>query len=63
MSLTEIVSTCAFVAFFAALSIWGVVESYRLSAPIRFSLRALLIAMTGIAVVVGLFSAMYWALK
>ena len=41
------------ILYFAALGIWGLIETYQLSKKMRFSMRALMILMTVIATVLG----------
>jgi succinate dehydrogenase hydrophobic anchor subunit len=43
----------ATILYFAALGIWGLMETYQLSKKTRFSMRALMILMTVIATVLG----------
>jgi hypothetical protein len=56
MTFSDILIAGVILVFFSGLTIWGVIEIFRLD-PIRFTLRRLLVIMTAVAVILGIVAA------
>jgi hypothetical protein len=62
MSAMETALVVGAALYFICLTLWASTEVYRLSEPIRFTLRALFFTMTVVAVLIGLISAaVHWS--
>jgi hypothetical protein len=57
MSFLATIIGIAAILYFCVVIVWGVVQVYRLSEPMRFGMRHLLVVMTALAVFLGAIAA------